>query len=60
MVLDKGHVLATGSTDEIRGSDNARVQDLLNRRFEEEALDAEAYLARLTAAPGTVIAQGSS
>ncbi len=47
-VLDRGHVLAIGSVDEIRGSDNRRIQDLLNRRFEEEELDADAYLARLT------------
>jgi phospholipid/cholesterol/gamma-HCH transport system ATP-binding protein len=60
VVLDKGHVLATGSVDEIRGSDNTRVQDLIGRRFEEEVLDPEAYLARLTAAPGSVSAQGTS
>jgi phospholipid/cholesterol/gamma-HCH transport system ATP-binding protein len=60
VVLDKGYVLATGSVDEIRGSDNTRVQDLIGRRFEEEVLDPEAYLARLTAAPGSVSAQGTS
>ena len=60
VVLDKGHVLAVGSVDEIRGSSNARVQDLIGRRFEEETLDPEAYLARLTAAPGSVGAQGAS
>ena len=57
-VLDRGHVLAVGSVEEIRASENARVQDLLNRRFEEEVLDPEAYLERLTAAPGSQSAQG--
>jgi phospholipid/cholesterol/gamma-HCH transport system ATP-binding protein len=52
-VLDQGKVLAIGSVDEIRGHASSRVQDLLHRRFEETALDAEAYLERLTAAPGT-------
>ena len=47
-VLDRGKVLAIGDVDEIRNSPNERIQDLLNRRFEEEELDADAYLARLT------------
>lgn len=50
-VLDDGRVLTVGSVDEIRGSSNVRVQDLLQRRFEEETLDVDAYLARLTADP---------
>jgi phospholipid/cholesterol/gamma-HCH transport system ATP-binding protein len=33
---------------EVRESDNQRIQDLLNRRFEEAELDTDAYLARLT------------
>jgi phospholipid/cholesterol/gamma-HCH transport system ATP-binding protein len=47
-VLDHGEILTVGSVDEVRGSEHRRVQDLLNRRFEEEELDADAYLARLT------------
>jgi phospholipid/cholesterol/gamma-HCH transport system ATP-binding protein len=47
-VLDRGEFLAVGGVDEVRASGNQRIQDLLNRRFEEEAVDADAYLARLT------------
>jgi phospholipid/cholesterol/gamma-HCH transport system ATP-binding protein len=47
-VLDHGEVLTIGTIDEVRDSDNARIQDLLHRRFEEEELDPEEYLARLT------------
>jgi phospholipid/cholesterol/gamma-HCH transport system ATP-binding protein len=46
-VLDQGEILIIGSVDEVRGCDNVRVQDLLQRRFAEEDLDPEAYLARL-------------
>jgi len=47
-VLDRGEILTVGSVDAVRESDNRRIQDLLNRRFEEEELDADAYLTRLT------------
>lgn len=47
-MLDKGHILTIGTVEELRNSDNERVQRLLNRCFEEEVLDPEAYLARLT------------
>jgi phospholipid/cholesterol/gamma-HCH transport system ATP-binding protein len=47
-VLDRGHILITGTVDEVRNCDHDRVQDLLNRRFEEEDLDPDAYLERLT------------
>jgi len=50
-VLDKGDILTIGSVDEVRASDNKRIQDLLNRHFEEEILDPDAYLARLTGEP---------
>jgi phospholipid/cholesterol/gamma-HCH transport system ATP-binding protein len=50
-VLDKGDILTIGSVDEVRASDNNRIQDLLNRHFEEEILDPDAYLARLTGEP---------
>ncbi|MEE9608772.1 MAG: ABC transporter ATP-binding protein [Myxococcota bacterium] len=48
VVLDHGDILTIGTVDQVRNSDNERVQDLLNRRFEEEILDPDAYLARLT------------
>ena len=51
-VLDRGEVLAVGSAEEIRAHPSSRVQDLLQRRFEEEELDADAYLEHLTAGPG--------
>jgi phospholipid/cholesterol/gamma-HCH transport system ATP-binding protein len=47
-ILDRGNILMIGDVDEIRNSENERVQNLLHRRFEEEVLDPEAYLARLT------------
>ncbi len=50
-VLDKGRVLTIGSVDEIRESKNKRIQDLLNRRFEEDTLEPDEYLARLTGGP---------
>ena len=50
-VLDRGSILTIGSVEEVRASDNKRIQDLLNRRFEEEALDPDEYLARLTGEP---------
>ncbi len=47
-MLDGGELLALGTVDEVRNSDNLRIQSLLTRRFEEEELDPEQYLARLT------------
>ena len=38
----------TGTTDEIRNSDNPRIQNLLNRRPEAAQVDADEYLKRLT------------
>ncbi len=46
-MLDKGNILTIGTVDEVRNSDNERIQHLLNRCFEEEVLDPDAYLARL-------------
>jgi phospholipid/cholesterol/gamma-HCH transport system ATP-binding protein len=51
-VLDRGHILMIGTVDEVRASDNERIQNLLNRRTEEEILDPDEYLKRLTAANG--------
>jgi len=47
-VLDKGDILMIGSVEEIRASENQRIQNLLNRRTEEEVLDPDEYLRRLT------------
>jgi len=47
-VLDRGHILKTGTVKEVRGSDNERIQDLLNRRPREVQVDTDEYLKRLT------------
>jgi phospholipid/cholesterol/gamma-HCH transport system ATP-binding protein len=47
-VLDQGQVLLTGSVEEVRRSDNQRIQDLLNRRPREVEVDVDDYLRRLT------------
>ncbi|HIC80260.1 MAG TPA: ATP-binding cassette domain-containing protein, partial [Kiloniellaceae bacterium] len=47
-VLGEGEVLMTGSVDEVRNSDDPRVQNLLNRRPRDAAVDGDAYLRRLT------------
>ncbi len=47
-VLDRGDILMCGTVEEIRGSSNTRIQNILNRRTEEEILDADEYLSRLT------------
>jgi phospholipid/cholesterol/gamma-HCH transport system ATP-binding protein len=47
-VLDHGNVLMTGTVEEVRNSDNERIQDLLNRRPREVTVDVDAYLRRLT------------
>lgn len=47
-VLDDGRILCTGTVDEVRHHPNQRVQDLLNRRPEDETLDPDEYLRRLT------------
>jgi phospholipid/cholesterol/gamma-HCH transport system ATP-binding protein len=48
-VLGSGRVLMTGTVDEIRNSDDETIQGMLNRRPRDEAVNAEEYLARLTA-----------
>jgi len=47
-VLDQGNILMTGTVNEVRGADNERIQDLLNRRPREIVVDADEYLRRLT------------
>lgn len=48
MVLDKGKVLITGTVEELKRSDNRRVQSLLYRKSEEIVVDPEEYMKRLT------------
>ncbi|WP_193366940.1 ABC transporter ATP-binding protein [Pelagibius marinus] len=47
-VLDQGRILTVDDVAGIRRSDNARIQNLLNRRAENAEVDAETYLRRLT------------
>jgi phospholipid/cholesterol/gamma-HCH transport system ATP-binding protein len=47
-VLGEGRVLMTGTVEEVRNSDDVRIQDMLNRRPRREAFDPEDYLRRLT------------
>ncbi|MEE9423099.1 MAG: ABC transporter ATP-binding protein [Gammaproteobacteria bacterium] len=47
-VLDRGHILMTGTVDEVRNSENSRIQNLLTRTAEEQVIDADDYLQRLT------------
>jgi phospholipid/cholesterol/gamma-HCH transport system ATP-binding protein len=47
-ILGEGKVLMTGTVEQIRSSQDQRVQDLLNRRIRSTEFDAEAYFARLT------------
>ncbi|RME35874.1 MAG: ABC transporter ATP-binding protein, partial [Gammaproteobacteria bacterium] len=51
-VLGQGRVLASGTVEEIRASDDPHVQDLLNRRHREQPVDGNAYLDRLTGGGG--------
>ncbi len=48
-VLGEGHVLMTGTVEEVQNSDIEAIQDMLNRRPRDEEINAEEYLARLTA-----------
>lgn len=47
-VLDRGRILMIGSVEQVRESDNPRVRNLLSRTSEEQVIDAEGYLRRLT------------
>ena len=47
-IVDQGKIAITGTIEEVRQSDNQRVQDLLNRRPRRDPVDADAYLDRLT------------
>ena len=47
-ILDRGEILIVGTVDEIRQSKSARVQNLLNRVPEDDTVDPDEYLRRLT------------
>ncbi len=47
-ILDQGRILLIDDVAGVRRSDNARIQNLLNRRSEDAEVDAQAYLRRLT------------
>ncbi len=47
-ILDRGHILMVGTVDEVKNSSNERVYNLLNRVPEDDSLDMDEYLQRLT------------
>lgn len=47
-VLDRGEILFIGTPEEIRKSDNNRIQKILNREADSEEIEIDEYLARLT------------
>ena len=47
-VLDRGDILMIGTVDEVRNSDNERIQSLLNREARHVEINAEEYLKELT------------
>ncbi len=47
-VLDQGNILMTDTVENIKNSDNERIQSLLNRRPSNEEVKADEYLNRLT------------
>ena len=47
VVLDRGYIIFSGTVDEIKNSDNQRIQNLINRVAEEDDFDPEAHLKRL-------------
>ncbi len=52
-VLDQGEVLFIGTLAELRAHPSERIQNLLNRRAEEDILNPDEYLDRLVGAPST-------
>jgi len=48
-VLGQGRLLMTGTVEEIQNSENETIQDMIHRRPRDETVNAEEYLARLTA-----------
>ena len=49
-ILDAGRIVEVDTPTAIRKSENPRIQNLLNRRSEEQVLDPDEYLRRLTGA----------
>ncbi len=47
-VLDRGRILVTGSVAEVKSSTNERVRGLINRIPENEPVDVDEYMRRLT------------
>ncbi len=47
-VLEQGNILMTDTVNEIKNSDNERIQSLLNRRPSTDEIHADEYLNRLT------------
>ena len=47
-VLDRGEILCTGTVEEVRNHPSDRIQNLLNRHMEDEPVDPDEYLKRLT------------
>ena len=58
-VLDKGEILFIGTVDELRGHKSERIQNLLNRRAEDEIVDADEYLSRLTGEDSGLAQEGT-
>jgi len=46
-VLDRGEILFIGTVEELRAHPSERIQNLLNRRMEDEPVDPDEYLRRL-------------
>jgi phospholipid/cholesterol/gamma-HCH transport system ATP-binding protein len=47
-VLDHGDILMTDTVENVRNSENQRIQNLLNRMPRDDAIDVDEYLRRLT------------
>ena len=47
-VLDQGKILLTDTVENIKSSENSRIQDLLSRKPREQLINADEYLHRLT------------
>ena len=47
-VLGDASIIMTGTVDEVRDNQDARIQNMLNRKPREEPVDPEEYLQRLT------------
>lgn len=47
-VLDRGDILFIGTVDELRRHPSERIQNILNRRPQDDTIDPEEYLGRLT------------